>query len=203
VEPDEVGRYHADVLTFRAAERAAEPPGPGGTDLLVTDLLGTDTLDYLRGRWRIERRIADHRAGGAGTFDGLARFEADGAEADGAEAEGIEAHGVGASGIEVSGIEVLAYHEHGELRFGGHRGPASRSLIYRRRPDGTADVCFADGREFYRLDARSGAWQGQHDCGRDRYTVAGEMLDSGRLRERWRVRGPDKDYEITTILVRT
>jgi hypothetical protein len=183
VEPDEVGRYHADVLTFRAAEPAADRAGPDGTDVLVTGLLVTDTLDFLRGRWRIERRIADHRAGGTGTFDGVARFEAEGAE--------------------VKGTEVLAYHEDGELRFGGHRGPASRSLIYRRRPDGTADVCFADGREFYRLDARSGAWQGQHDCGHDRYTVAGEMLDSGRFRERWRVRGPDKDYEITTILVRT
>jgi hypothetical protein len=203
VEPDEVGRYHADVLTFRAAEPAADRAGPDGSDLLVTGLLVTDTLDFLRGRWRIERRIADHRAGGTGTFDGVARFEAEGGEAEGAEAEGAEAEGAEAEGAEVKGTEVLAYHEDGELRFGGHRGPASRSLIYRRRPDGTADVCFADGREFYRLDARSGAWQGQHDCGHDRYTVAGEMLDSGRFRERWRVRGPDKDYEITTILVRT
>jgi hypothetical protein len=182
VEPDEIGRYQGAVPAFRATERAADRARPGGTDLLVTD-----TLDFLRGRWRIERRIADHRAGGTGTFDGVARFEAGGPKAGGPEA---------------GGIEVLAYHERGELCFGGHRGPASRSLIYRRRPDGAADVCFADGREFYRLDARSGHWQGQHDCGRDRYTVCGDMLDSGRFRERWQARGPDKDYEITTILVR-
>lgn len=178
-----MGRYHADVLTCRAAERAADRPGSGGTDLL-----GSDVLDFLCGRWRIERRIADHRGGGTGTFDGMARFEARGGEAHGGEAHGGQG---------------LAYHEHGELRFGGHHGPASRSLIYRRRPDGTGDVRFADGREFYRLDARSGYWQGQHDCGRDHYTVAGDILDSGMFQERWRVRGPDKDYEITTILVRT
>jgi hypothetical protein len=183
VEPDEVGRYHADVLTFRAAERAADRAGWCGTDLLVTD-----TLDFLRGCWRIERRIADHRAGASGTFDGAARFEADSAEADSAD---------------VGGADVLAYHEHGQLRFGSHRGPASRSLVYRRRPDGTADVCFADGREFYRLDARPGAWQGHHLCGRDHYTVTGEVLDGQRFQERWRVRGPDKDYEIATMLVRT
>jgi hypothetical protein len=189
VEPDGIGRNHAAVPAFRASERLADrPAGPAGTGLLVTD-----TLDFLHGHWRIERHIADHRAGGSGTFDGAARFEACAAGADGLEV----------SGAGVSGVEALAYHEHGELRFGGHRGPASRSLIYRRRPDAAADVCFADGREFYRLDARSGAWRGQHDCGRDHYAVAGELLDSGRFQERWRVRGPDKDYEITTILVRT
>jgi Family of unknown function (DUF6314) len=197
VEPDEVGRYQAAVPAFRATERAADRAGPGGTDLLVTD-----TLDFLRGRWRIERRIADHRAGGTGTFDGVARFEAGGAEAGGAKAGGAEAGGAKAGRIEAAGIAVLTYHERGELCFGGHRGPASRSLIYRRRPDGAADVCFADGREFYRLDVRSGHWEGQHDCGRDRYTVCGDMLGSGRFRERWQARGPDKDYEITTILVR-
>jgi Family of unknown function (DUF6314) len=183
VEPDEVGRYHGTAGKFRSAERAPDRPGPDGAGadgagLLVPGLRVPDALDFLRGRWQIERRIADHAAGSSGTFDGMARFEA-------------------------LGVAALTYHEHGELQFGGHRGPASRSLIYRRRPDGTADVCFADGREFYRLDPRSGRWQGQHECGRDLYTVAGELLGAGKFQERWRARGPDKDYVITTILVRT
>jgi hypothetical protein len=88
------------------------------------------------------------------------------------------------------------------LRFRGHRGAASRSLIYRGRPDGTADVLFADGRDFYHLDPRSGGWQAEHPCAADHYAVIGRVLDRGSFEEHWRVRGPAKDYEIRTTLVR-
>ena len=40
------------------------------------------------------------------------------------------------------------------------------------------------------------------ECGRDEYLLAGRRLDDTTIEERWRVRGPDKDYEITTTLVR-
>ena len=170
MEPDELRRYHEAVATFRAAE------------LLVPDALG-----FLRGRWRLDRRLADHAAGRTGTFSGTAQFAPLGDHARGAGDPGPAA---------------LAYCEEGELRFRGHCGPASRSLIYRGRPDGTADVCFADGREFYRLDPRSGRWRADHQCGADHYAVAGQVLGSGTFEERWRARGPDKDYEIITTLVR-
>ena len=52
------------------------------------------------------------------------------------------------------------------------------------------------------LDPRPGTWQARHDCGRDEYLLAGRRLDDATIEERWRVRGPDKDYEITTTLVR-
>lgn len=184
VKPDVLGRYHdAAGATFRApADAASGQPGtaagPGAVPLVP------DALDFLRGTWRVQRRVADHAAGRSGTFDGVARFEALDDPAGG------------------HGRPALAYLEQGELRFGGHRGPASRSLIYRGRADGTADVCFADGREFYRLDPRSGSWQGRHECGLDHYAVAGRLLGSGMFEERWQVRGPAKDYEITTRLVR-
>lgn len=159
-----------------------------------------DALSFLLGAWHIERRIDDHALAVSGSFAGEARWVP---AADPAAAE-------------------LVYDERGELRFNGHRGPASRRLIYRGRPDGTADVLFADGRYFYHLDARTGSWQARHDCGRDVYELSARLLRPGELEagefdagefeaaefeaaefeERWRVRGPGKDYEIMTTLVR-
>jgi Family of unknown function (DUF6314) len=141
-----------------------------------------DALSFLLGAWHIDRRIDDHVMGVSGSFAGDGRWAPAGAEpADGAE---------------------LVYEERGELSFNGHRGPASRSLIYRGRPDGTADVLFADGRYFYHLDPRSGSWLARHDCGRDVYELSARLLQAGSFEERWRVRGPGKDYEIMTTLVR-
>jgi hypothetical protein len=135
-----------------------------------------DALAFLAGAWRIERRITDHALGVSGSFTGLARW--------------------------VSSAGDLVYTEQGELSFNGHRGPASRSLTYRGRPDGTADVLFADGRYFYHLDPRPGRWQARHDCGRDVYELTARRLGTGSFEEHWRVRGPGKDYEIMTTLVR-
>ncbi len=97
---------------------------------------------------------------------------------------------------------VLAYDEHGELRFGSHRGPASRSLLYRDLADGSADVRFADGREFYRLDLRSGTWSAEHPCRADQYLVTVTRLSPDSFTEAWRVSGPAKDYELTTTYTR-
>jgi hypothetical protein len=140
-----------------------------------------DALAFLAGPWRIERRITDHALGVSGSFTGLARWVPSAAELIYAE---------------------LAYTEQGELSFNGHRGPASRSLIYRGRPDGTADVLFGDGRYFYHLDPRAGRWQARHDCGRDVYELSARRLGAASFEEHWRVRGPGKDYEIMTTLVR-
>src|SRR5882724_11133457 len=107
-----------------------------------------DAVSFLRGDWRIERQVTDFAAGASGTFTGTGRFTDRGAA-------------------------ELAYHEDGELRFRDHRGPASRSLAYRGRPDGTAEVYFADGRPFYHLDPRPGRWSAEHPCGADHYVLAG------------------------------
>ncbi|MGH3395772.1 MAG: DUF6314 family protein [Streptosporangiaceae bacterium] len=136
-----------------------------------------DALSFLLGAWHIDRHIDDRALGVSGSFAGTGHWTPAGAE--------------------------LAYTERGELRFNGHRGPASRSLIYRGRPDGTADVLFADGRPFYHLDPRPGSWLARHDCGRDVYELSARLLHrSGSFEERWRVRGPGKDYEIMTTLTR-
>jgi len=137
-----------------------------------------DTLAFLRGRWRLERRLDDHRSGVCGTFTGDAEFAA------------------------ADDPAVLRYEERGELRFGGHAGPATRSLVFLGRPDGVVDVRFADGREFYRLDLGPGCCQAEHLCGRDRYTVMFRVLSPDLLDERWHVLGPGKAYDTVTTLHR-
>ena len=97
---------------------------------------------------------------------------------------------------------MLAYCEHGELQLGSHRGPASRSLLIRDLADGTADVRFADGREFYRLDLRSGTCQAVHPCRADEYQVTVTRLSADSYTETWRVAGPAKDYELATTYSR-
>jgi hypothetical protein len=149
-------------------------------------LTGT-TQDFLRGSWWAERELADHRSGQPGSFTGMATFSAH-----------VAAPGPGM----LIDQGVLAYHERGELCFGGHRGPASRSLLYRPRPDGSAEVLFADGRPFYLLDLRTGYWRAEHPCGADHYLVTVRVLGADCLTEHWRARGPEKDYSLTTTLTR-
>jgi hypothetical protein len=136
------------------------------------------TLGYLSGDWQLERLISDHRTGQEGVFRGQACFRPSAED------------------------QVLEYREDGELEFGGYRGQASRSLIYRGRSDGAADVRFADGREFYRLDLRSGSCQAEHPCRADQYLVTVTKRSPVSFTETWRVAGPGKDYEMTATYTR-
>jgi hypothetical protein len=137
-----------------------------------------DTLAFLRGRWRLERRLDDHRRGVRGTFTGDAEFAA------------------------TDDPAVLRYAERGELRFGGHNGPATRALVCIGRPGGAVDVRFADGRDFYRLDLGTGSCQAEHLCGRDRYAVTVRVLSEFLVEECWHVLGPQKAYDTVTTLHR-
>ncbi|HUB41490.1 MAG TPA: DUF6314 family protein [Streptosporangiaceae bacterium] len=153
---------------------AAGAAGRAGGGALGGDE-GTDrTIEFLRGDWAVERLIRDRRAGQDGAFRGIARFQ------------------------QTADSHVLEYTEDGELRFGSHHGPARRSLIYRGRGDGAADVRFADGGEFYRLDLSTGAWQANHPCRADRYHVTVTRLGPDSFTEVWQVAGPEKDYELDT-----
>jgi len=139
----------------------------------------SDTLAFAAGDWRIERVLEDHRSGTHGRFAGRAVL----------------------SQPDLPG-GPLQYLETGELRFGTHAGPATRALRYQGLPDGTVDVRFADGHHFYRLDLRSGHCAAVHQCGADRYEITYLVLGDDQMEERWRVLGPDKDYQAIATLTR-
>ncbi|GIF02776.1 hypothetical protein Asi03nite_03140 [Actinoplanes siamensis] len=121
----------------------------------------------------MRRRIVDHRGGVRGEFAGTAVFD-----------------------------DELRYREEGELRFGGHHGPATRNLRYVDRGAFVLDVLFQDGREFYRLDLSDGAWSAEHPCAADTYRVTGRITGPDSFTERWHATGPAKDYELLTTFER-
>lgn len=145
-----------------------------------------DTLDFLLGTWRIARVIEDHRSRTCGSFDGMATLTTKTTHRD--AARGMRAR----------------YEEAGEMRLDGYVGHAHRLLEYRREAadDPRLMLYFADGRPFVDLDLRSGAWQSDHPCGDDRYEIATFVRSDDLVQERWRVRGPTKDYDATTTLLR-
>lgn len=132
-----------------------------------------DTLRFLLGGWTLERDLTDHRAGVAGRFAGTAVVVAQGA----AEAR---------------------YVEEGRLRLAGHESAARRVLRYARTATGAVLVSFADGRPFLELNLRDGGCTAIHPCVADRYALEFTVTAPDVLVERWRVRGPAKDYDAVT-----
>jgi hypothetical protein len=168
-----------------------------------------DTLAFAAGHWRIERVLADHRSGTQGRFTGSATLSepppGDPAFSDpgtGGPAFSDPAPGDPGTGGPDDPGPALCYLESGELRFGTHSGPATRTLRYQGRPDGTVDVRFVDGHLFYRLDLRSGRCEAVHQCRADRYEITYLALSENVLEERWQVHGPGKDYRATATLIR-
>jgi hypothetical protein len=143
--------------------------------------LAGDTVAFISGEWSVVRDIRDYRTGQVGSFRGTASFR---------------------PVAESESARTLVYTESGELRLGGHRGPATRSLLVRDQGDGTADVLFADGREFYRLDLRAGFCAAAHPCRADRYDVTVTRLSADSYAEIWRATGPSKDFELQTSYTR-
>jgi Family of unknown function (DUF6314) len=135
-------------------------------------------LAFLLGSWRAERELADHLTGKTGSWHGEATFTSQ------------------------PGSRELAYREDGQLSFGGWQSQAGRSLSYLGRADGGADVCFADGRPFYRLRLSGCGWQASHPCGPDNYALTGRLLADDCYTERWLAKGPGKDYTIMTTFRR-
>ncbi len=126
-------------------------------------------LADLAGRWRMDRRIV-HADGAEGTLAGTCDFEADGC-----------------------GLRQV---EDGVLRFAGREMTARRTYLW--RPG--LEVRFADGRAFHRVGPGRTP-SARHLCGPDVYVVRYRFdgLASGRWEAVWEVRGPAKDYTITTV----
>ncbi|MFF4287724.1 DUF6314 family protein [Streptomyces sp. NPDC001633] len=138
-----------------------------------------DVAGYLAGRWSIERTVRDLRTGTEGRFHGTADFRPD--PAGGA----------------------LLHVEEGELTWDGTAYPASRTLRLRPRPDGSAEVDFADGRPFHALDLGTGHWNAVHPCAEDRYEGTFTVRSADEWHLEWRVTGPAKRQLLRTRYRRT
>jgi hypothetical protein len=133
-----------------------------------------EAFERLNGRWLIHRSI-DHQ----GFMEGLATFDRrrDG-QAD--------------------------YHEEGRLHLAGGTFNAVRNYVYGRLANGFA-VFFAETplRLFHELHLNSGErgslhGQGHHACEKDVYWTDYEFVPDGRFVIRHRIRGPRKNYTMTT-----
>jgi hypothetical protein len=131
-----------------------------------------DTLAYLAGTWTLSRAIVDHRTGVSGSFAGDAE------------------------------VQILGrrgrYEEHGRLRFGGYDSSARRALDLIGTEGSMVTVLFTDGRPFFDLDLFTGTCRAMHQCSLDRYQLEFGVSSPDLLIERWRVRGPEKDYDART-----
>jgi hypothetical protein len=138
-----------------------------------------DTFGFLLGMWDVSRSYTDHRSGTTTSF-----------------------HGQAVLAVDAAGPGRARYEETGQLCLGSHQGPASRSLEYDRRPDGTV-LLYRPGRQPYvDLDLSTGAWHACHPCGADRYQISTVVRSPDFVQEYWRVQGPDKDYTAVTSLHR-
>lgn len=135
-----------------------------------------DLVSYFAGAWSLEREIRDAAGEPVGSFTGTARFCAEPA--------------------------ALTYREQGELRLGGHRGPAQRALRYVVTGPGQAEVYFDYGDFFHALDLRTGSWQAGHPCRDDFYRGTYRVLGPDRFEQRWQVSGPTKNHELVTVFDR-
>jgi Family of unknown function (DUF6314) len=136
------------------------------------------TLDFLLGTWSVERWIDDSLSGDIGTFHGTATF------------------------VKEDNSSRVRFDEAGTVRFGDYSGRASRRLFLSEESGSAIDVRFADGHHFIELDLRKGTSKDHHQCKDDGYDVSTVVIDDDRIEERWRVRGPAKDYVAVTLMTR-
>ena len=159
-------------------------------------------LAFLRGTWRLTRRIVDHRAARTLTAEGTARWT----DAPGGACAAEAADALAGAGAGSAGETALSYCEecvvHG---LGAAAVPARASYVYTalRGAPSAAAVSFPDGRAFHALDLATGdSGALAHACAPDAY--AGRVVATGAhtLTVEWRVTGPAKDYVALTHLTR-
>ena len=101
-----------------------------------------------------------------------------------------------------AGPALARYDETGEMCLGSYRNPASRTMEYARRADGTVMLYRSGGQPYVDLDLTTGAWQATHPCGADQYDISTVVRSPDLVQEYWRVHGATKDYTAVTTLRR-
>ena len=132
------------------------------------------SLADLAGRWALDRRIDDRRAGLTGRLSGTCVWRAEG--------EGFVQHETG----------VLHYGDAPPIR-------AERRYLWRAEGDGLA-VFFEDGRPFHRLGP--GRTSDRHVCTPDTYDVTYVFDGVDAFSTTWVVTGPRKDQLIHSLYTR-
>jgi len=131
------------------------------------------TEAWLSGRWQMARIIENVTEGVIGEFWGECSFTPDGAG--------------------------LTCRETGVLRFRGADFAAGRVSLWRFPEPGRIEVRYEDGRPFHDFPAEHPV--ATHLCGEDRYEVS-YQFETDYWISRWQVRGPKKDYMMTTRYLR-
>lgn len=135
-----------------------------------------DLRAFLHGRWRLKRRLLDRRLRLSGAATGSALFAEVGPD--------------------------LLCREEGQLRFGRHAGPFTRTCRYVALAAGRAEVRFADGRLFHALDLGRGLGAAEHPCGPDLYRGRFRVFGPDLWAVRWELSGPASDQSVLTLLRR-
>lgn len=131
-------------------------------------------LQDFEGDWALSRRIVD-RLGPEARFEGEARF--------------------------TSVPSGLLYRETGVLVVGGGQGfRAERSYFWHQTEAGRIAVEHSDGRAFHDFDPAEPV--ARHLCGSDDYRVRYDFSHWPVWRAEWIVRGPRKDYTLTSRYAR-
>jgi hypothetical protein len=131
-------------------------------------------LADLEGRWTLDRRIDDRRAGLTGRLTGTCVWRPDG--------QGLVQHETG----------ILHYGDAAPIR-------AERRYLWRADGEGLA-VFFEDGRPFHRIGP--GRTSDTHDCAPDTYDVTYVFDGPAAFSTTWAVAGPRKDQVIHSLYTR-
>ena len=132
------------------------------------------SLGDFEGRWHLSRVIEDAKSGGQGRFEGVAEFSP---TPDG-----------------------LRYEETGTLRLEGQPGFTASRVYHWRNAGARIAVTFDDDRPFHDFDLADEA-EARHWCDPDHYAVRYDFHDWPSWSARWAVKGPRKDYVMTSRYV--
>lgn len=134
------------------------------------------TIVDFAGLWHIRREIADRHSGQTGLFAGRATLLPD--------------------------AKGLVYSETGQLSLGDQPPmSATRRYLWQDLGHGAA-IHFEDGRPFHVLPFNTAAPQARHDCPPDDYRVRYDFNAWPDWEAVWTVRGPRKDYTMTSRYAR-
>ena len=96
----------------------------------------------------------------------------------------------------------VRFDEVGDYSVDDYHGEARRSLEYVASTDSSVAITFLDGHHFIDLNLASGESRDEHLCNLDRYEITTVVKSRDLIEERWRVEGPEKDYDAVASLKR-